>query len=207
MTKKKKKVAQLAYFTNQLTEFVLLELHIPEWKSRLCLSIIFTPSRFLMLNRPAINFCWVIFVPKNLVWRFSLHWRKWPENLEPTDTISTERKDSFIYTCIKCLPLARYHTRPWGFVTCLCFESDYTWVHSQFIYLQHDNTLKRNQREEILAVDNFTMTLLKGAYWEKKKKKRNNKMKLKARADFREFMVRPSFCILLFCINVYKGRI
>ena len=58
-----------------------------------------------------------------------------------------------------------------------------------------------------MAVDNFTMTLLKGAYWEKKKKKRNNKMKLKARADFREFMVRPSFCILLFCINVYKGRI
>ena len=26
-------------------------------------------------------------------------------------------------------------------------------------------------------------------------------MKLKARADFREFMVRPSFCILLFCIT------
>jgi len=44
-------------------------------------------------------------------------------------------------------------------------------VHSQFIYLQHDNTLKRNQREEILAVENFTMTLLKRAYWGKKKKK------------------------------------
>ena len=32
-------------------------------------------------------------------------------------------------------------------------------------------------------------------------------MKLKARADFRESVVRSSFFSLLFCINVYKGRI
>lgn len=56
-TNNDKKVAQLAYSTNQLTEFLLLELYIPGWRPRLCLSIILTPSRFLILNRPEINFC------------------------------------------------------------------------------------------------------------------------------------------------------
>ena len=57
-----------------------------------------------------------------------------------------------------------------------------------------------------MAIGNFKMILLKAAYWGKKKK-RYTKMKLKAHADFRESVVRPSFCILLFCINVYEGRI
>ena len=53
------------------------------------------------------------------------------------------------------------------------------------------------------------MILLKVAYWKQtdKQTKQYNKMKLKARADFRELVVRPSFCILLFCINFYEGRI
>lgn len=48
-TNNDKKVAQLAYSTNQLTEFLLLELYIPGWRPRLCLSIILTSSWFLML--------------------------------------------------------------------------------------------------------------------------------------------------------------
>ena len=129
--------------------------------------------------------------------------------MESPDTISPEKKDLFIWTCIEYLPLATDHTRPWDFISGLCFQSAYIWAHSQLTYLHHDNTLstlKRSQREEILAIGNLKMILLKAAYWGKKKK-RYTKMKLKAHADFRELVVRPSFCILLFCINVYEGRI